>query len=561
VKNTFAKNLKIGIAQINPHAGNIEKNIQNFLKNIERAQEKNVDLLFFPKGSLLGYKMDDTIAKFPFLLTESKNTLCKIQEGLDKEIILTMVKDNSAKDTLCVIQDGMHKNKYFENGFQHILLNGKKIVCCMSKISEINLKDVKVLKPDILVFFDNIAILPNELYSKTEMIKSFAKELKIPVINVSATGGTDSYILAGGSCVINSEGNIISLAKQYQEDFLVLNPFEKTNKTFEIKEIKQKEKFSLDYEDDLERTYNVLVYGIKEYFTKCGIQRAVLGLSGGLDSTICAVLIADALGKENVLGVSMPSKLTSKESLSDAKILAQNLGINFTEMPIKPMFETTKDCLDALFTDIEKLWDNRYKTSYTSDNIQARSRAMYLWGISNEFSSCIPIATSDKSEAYMGYATINGDMSGGFAPILDITKTKLFALARWMNKNRPEKNVIPQSVIDKKPGAELAINPKTGKTLNAEDALMPYEFMDEVIWRIEKKHETFNQMMASVFEYEQKYQLTKEQKQEWLEKFYKRMERALYKAYIMPPSIITVYPSNIKTAYYQPITSFINYKN
>ena len=257
----------------------------------------------------------------------------------------------------------------------------------------------------------------------------------------------------------------------------------------------------------------------------------------------------------------MPSKLTSQESKSDAQQLAANLGINFAEISIKPMVETTTDCLNILFKYIEHKWSNRYENSYTPDNIQARSRAMYLWGISNEFPSCIPIATSDKSELYMGYATVNGDMSGGFAPIADVPKTKLFAFARWLNLNRPEKNVIPKSVIEKKPGAELAIDPKTGKTLNAEDALMPYEFLDEIIWRIENKNESYKDLFNAEFVYEKTNPITKKQKIEWLDQFYNRMSKALYKWSILPPSVIVESKSINKADYSQPITSGrINYK-
>ena len=186
---------------------------------------------------------------------------------------------------------------------------------------------------------------------------------------------------------------------------------------------------------------------------------------------------------------------------------------------------------------------------------------MFLWGISNEFASCIPIATSDKSELYMGYATINGDMSGGFAPIADVPKTKLFAFARWLNSNREDKNAIPEAVILKKPGAELAIDPKTGKTLNAEDALMPYEFLDEIIWRIENKNESYYDLLQAEFIYEKKNKISKEQKIEWLDKFYRRMSTALYKWSILPPSVIVESRSINKSDYKQPITSSkINYK-
>ena len=225
------------------------------------------------------------------------------------------------------------------------------------------------------------------------------------------------------------------------------------------------------------------------------------------------------------------------------------------------MVNTTDNCLQNLFSKVEEKWDCRYSQSYTMDNIQARSRAVILFGVSNEFASCITIATSDKSESYMGYATINGDMSGGIAPIADVTKTKLFALARWLNKNREVKNAIPESVILKRPGAELAIDPNTGKTLCAEDALMPYEFMDEIIWRIENKNENYHQMLNSEFVYEKNNNISKEQKTEWLDKFYRRMSFAIYKWSILPPAIIVDSHSINKCEYTQPITSSqINYK-
>ena len=327
------------------------------------------------------------------------------------------------------------------------------------------------------------------------------------------------------------------------------------------KSLTEQKVFTLEYESDLERTYKTIIQGIRDYFKKCGFKRAVLGLSGGLDSSVCAVLLADAIGRENVFGVSMPSHITSTESKSDAERLASNLGINFTEAAIRPMIDTTTECLEHLFAAVEKKWDGRYKESFTPDNIQARSRAMFLWGISNEFSSCIPIATSDKSELYMGYATINGDMSGGFAPIADVPKTKLFAFARWLNENRTEKNSIPESVIMKRPGAELAIDPKTGKPLIAEDALMPYEFLDEIIWRVENKNEGYYDLLNAEFVYEKNNSISREQKIEWLDKFYRRMSTALYKWSILPPSVIVEARSINKSDYRQPITSGrINYK-
>ena len=397
--------------------------------------------------------------------------------------------------------------------------------------------------------------------TKHKALSLLSKTYNAPVIYVNQTGAVDNCSFDGGSRVYNSDGTLLARCKFFEEQFLIVNPIQKLGRIYPSPidaETDIKTQFSLDYEYDLERTYKSIIQGTRDYFNKNGIKRACLGLSGGLDSTVCAVLLVDAIGKENVFGISMPSKITSTESKSDAEQLATNLGIGFNEVSIKDMVDTNTKVFGNLFPEIEKYWDCRYKKSFTQDNIQARTRAMYLWGVSNEFESCIPIATSDKSEAYMGYATINGDMSGGYAPIADITKTKLFALAKWMNENRPEKNAIPQSVIEKRPGAELAIDPKTGKPLIAEDALMPYEFLDEVIWRIENKKENYENMITSEFLYEKTHSVTHEQKKEWINKFYRRMASALYKKSIMPPYVIVDSPLyNFK----QPITSKINYNN
>ena len=420
--------------------------------------------------------------------------------------------------------------------------------------------------PDVFVNCSASPTRAKKEQLKHNMLSYIAKEYSTPMVYVNQVGAIDNSSFDGSSRVFDKDGRLLARAKSFQEQFLIVNPLIGLRKIYPLtkgleRSLTEEKIYTLEYEPDLERTYKTIVQGIRDYFSKTGFKRAVLGLSGGLDSTVCAVLLADAIGRENVFGISMPSKLTSKESKSDAEELANNLGINFTEATIKPMVETATSCLNELFKQVEQKWDGRYTKSFTSDNIQARSRAMFLWGISNEFGRCLPIATSDKSELYMGYATINGDMSGGFAPIADVPKTKLFALARWMNANREVKNAIPEAVILKKPGAELAIDPKTGKPLIAEDALMPYEFLDEIIWRIENRKEYYQDMLNSEFLYEKKNNVSKEQKIEWLDKFYRRMSTALYKWSILPPSVIVDSRSINKYDYKQPITSSrINYK-
>ena len=428
------------------------------------------------------------------------------------------------------------------------------------------LEELAKEKPDVFINCSASPTRAKKEQLKHNMLSFVSKKYSTPIVYVNQVGAIDNSSFDGSSRVFDNEGKLLARAKSFKEQFMIVNPHLGLGKVYPLtsgleKTLTEAKVYTLEYEPDLERTYKTIIQGIRDYFRKTGFRRAVLGLSGGLDSTVCAVLLADALGKENVFGVSMPSKITSSESKSDAEKLANNLGINFTEASIKDMVETTNNCLTKLFSTVEKSWDGRYSKSFTMDNIQARSRAIFLWGISNEFGSCLPIATSDKSELYMGYATINGDMSGGFAPIADVPKTKLFALARWMNENREKKNAIPEAIILKKPGAELAIDPKTGKPLIAEDALMPYEFLDEVIWRIENKKEHYFDMLNSTFLYETKNDVSKEQKIEWLDKFYRRMSTALYKWSILPPSVIVDSRSINKYDYKQPITSSrINYK-
>ena len=531
----------VGLAQVNPIAGKLEYNSNKIISYIKQAESIGLDIVAFSKYALLGCDLKDFRTRYPFIITESKKWLKTIAKICTKTSALIGFIDEDNQQAYAILRGG-----------------------CVEKV----LKNVEYITSkefhDGVEFYIKPTAIPSRTGSQAvreDSLKNLAISLKRPILEINQVGSIDCWSYSGQSLACDENGNIFARAKDFEEQLLLVNPFRKMGEIYSTEPTKQPYGFTLDYEWDLERTYKSIVQSIRDYFAKCGLKRAVLGLSGGLDSTVCAVLLTDALGKENVFGVSMPSKLTSDESKSDAQKLAENLGIGFAEAPIKEMYQTTDSCFQKLFADVEQTWDCRYKQSFTPDNIQARSRAMYLFGVANEFASCIPIATSDKSELYMGYATINGDMSGGFAPIADVTKTKLFALARWMNKNREQKNDIPESIILKRPGAELAIDPNTGKTLCAEDALMPYEFLDEIIWRTENWNENCQELMNAEFIYEKKMNISKEQKQEWLDKFYKRMSFALFKGSIMPPSPIVDLHSINKVDYYQPVTSCgIDYK-
>lgn len=615
----------IGMAQINPTAGNIEFNAKKIAKYIKYSEAIGLDVVVFPELALMGYPIEDTIDRHPFIVEENIRWLKGLAKITKNTAALVGFVEPRKKDaegkrfynSVAILRNGkiegivrksllptyseFNDYRYIEpspvTGFQPAETLGNfdinEVKNC-SKIYELN-----GIKYGISICEDcwnNKSFFEKNLYSKDpidelhkagadvfincsasptrakkeqlkhNMLSYISSEYKTPIVYINQVGAIDNISFDGSSRMFDKCGNLTARANSFEEQFTIVNPLKNIGKVYPLtkgleKSLSEQKVFTLEYESDLERTYKTILQGIRDYFNKCGFKRAVLGLSGGLDSTVCAVLLADAIGKENVFGVSMPSKLTSKESKSDAEELAHNLGINFAEASIKPMVDTTTESLNQLFAEVEEKWDCRYKQSFTPDNIQARSRAMYLWGISNEFASCIPIATSDKSELYMGYATINGDMSGGFAPIADVPKTKLFAFAHWLNENREVKNAIPEAIILKRPGAELAIDPKTGKTLCAEDALMPYEFLDEIIWRVENKNESYNDLIKADFVYEKKNGISAEQKKEWLDKFYRRMSTALYKWSILPPSVIVESRSINKSDYRQPITSGrINYK-
>lgn len=599
----------IALAQINPTSGDIKGNAKKALKWIEWAGRLELDAIVFPEMYMIGYPIGDFIDRFPIVVEENIEWLKALALKTSKtKVIIGFVEFNESKvgkryfNSIAVLCNGKTEKvvrktllpNYAEfNDYRHfesacvnpesriVEINDQKagIIVCEdgwndADFFEKNLYSVDPVEivvneqhPDFLINCSASITRAKKEQLKHNMLSFAAQKHKTPVVYVNQVGSGECVSFEGASRVYDRNGDLTYMAKSYEEQFFIVNVSDKNEKgkIYPLpngleKTLTEQKAFSLDHEPDLERTYLTIVQSIRDYFSKTGFKRAVLGLSGGLDSTVSAVLLADALGAENVFGISMPSKITSQESKNDAKELAENLGIHFSEAPIKEMCDTTREKFDTVFADVEKDWNCRYKECFTNDNIQARSRGMILWGIANEFQACLPIATSDKSELYMGYATINGDMSGGFAPLADVSKTKLFALARWMNRNRAQKNAIPESIIAKRPGAELAINPKTGKPLLAEEALMPYEFLDEVIWRVENLQQSIGDMLDAEFLHEKNMKelgqpISKEQKLEWLQKFFRRMSTALYKWTIMPPSPIVDARSINKAEYRHPIIS------
>jgi len=587
---------KIVLAQIDTIAGNIKNNAEKIVNCIERAKANNADLIIFPELALIGYPFGDIFLRHKSIIKRQMQALENIAAQTNNITALVgfaePTKDANKKpfyNSVAILQNGEIINivrkrllpnycefndyRYFEpsDEVSKVLeLNGERygILVC-----EDSFNDKSFFKDDCIYGIDPVAELmhqnPTTLincscspsrcgkeYIKNALFSSIAKKYSVNYIYVNQAGYADNLSFDGTSRIYDKNGNLTLRAKTFEEDFVITDNMQGTiNKLpYGMQEKVEINNFNLNYENDLDRTYKSIVFGIREYFRKNGFKKAVLGLSGGLDSSICAVLLADALGKENVWGISMPSRITSSASKNDAKVLAENLGINFFEVPLANGIDSIKSMLNFAFDNVQT---EKYEKSTTIENLQARLRATILWSVSNEHKQMLPIATSDKSEAYIGYATVNGDMSGGFAPIADVTKTKLFALGDYLNKNRPQKNAIPQVILEKPPGAELKINPKTGKTVCAEEENMPYEFLDEIIWFVENAGYGFEDLMNHKFYYETKHSLTVEQKEEWIRKYFWKSKCAVYKWHIIPPSVVVDMHSINSVEYRQPIISQI----
>ena len=585
---------KVVLAQINTIAGNISYNEEKIINCIIQAKKQNADLIIFPELALMGYPFGDIFMRHKSIITRQLKSLEKIA-ALTNDITALIGFAEPTKNTnkkpfynsVAVIQNGKIINtvrkrllpnycefndyRYFEPSdkvSEIFEINGEKygvLVCedsfndksffkneCIYSIDPV--AEIMEQKPDTLI---NCSCSPTRCgkeYIKNALFSSIASKYNVNYIYVNQAGYADNLCFDGLSRIYDKNGNLTLRGKIFEEDFITTDNLKGNINPIPIgmKEKIDFDNFKLDYKNDLDRTYKSIVFAIKEYFRKNGFKKAVLGLSGGLDSSICAVLLTDALGKENVWGISMPSRITSAESKNDAKSLAANLGINFFEIPLAEALDPLKSMLGFAFQNVKS---EKFDKSTTIENLQARLRATILWSVSNEYKQMLPIATSDKSEAYIGYATVNGDMSGGFAPIADVTKTKLFALGEFLNQNRKIKNVIPQAILEKPPGAELKINPLTGKTVCAEEENMPYEFLDEIIWYIETQGFGFDDLLNHKFYYELEHNISIEQKKEWINKFFWKSKCAVYKWHIMPPSVVTDVHSINSVEYRQPIIS------
>jgi NAD+ synthase/NAD+ synthase (glutamine-hydrolysing) len=286
---------------------------------------------------------------------------------------------------------------------------------------------------------------------RRDMLVSIARHHKVPVALVNQIGGNDSLIFDGSSIVLNAEGNIVAQGRSFEEDLIY---FDSKSLTGDVHGQVEGEEASV---------YAALVLGTRDYIRKCGFHKAIVGLSGGIDSALTATVAADAVGAENVIGVGMPGPYSSVGSIEDAGALAKNLGIRFELLSIDPAYEAYREILRDVFANC--------KEDVTEENIQSRARGTLLMALSNKFGAIV-LSTGNKSELGVGYCTLYGDMVGGLAVISDVPKTLVYRLSRYVNARRA---VIPAATLEKPPSAELRPDQKDS------DSLPPYEILDAVL--------------------------------------------------------------------------------
>ena len=453
--------MKIGICQINPTVGAINKNKQLILENYNRSISLGAELVVFPELALTGYPPQDLLLREQFL-KRTANALDEIAKQTSTPMILgSTLVDNSDlfncsflcengkivgyyKKILLPTYDVFDEDRYFKSGNEpsvfELAISGQSkrigLQICEDLWDHNYSKDlaesIKETGADIII---NISASPfgdDRLIERSNLIKAKALKTRLPFVYCNMVGSQDELIFDGQSLVYGPDGNLIAKGKAFEEDLLLVD----------LKEVNQ---INLPIMEREESLYKALILGVKDYFSKTGHYQAVIGLSGGIDSSLTTCIAVEALGKDNVYGISMPSKFSSSHSMSDAQALAGNLGIDFREIPINSIIESFEVLMAS---DLDK--DD---IGVAEENIQSRIRGNILMALSNKHGWLV-LSTGNKTEMAMGYCTLYGDMNGGLSVISDLSKEDVYKISKWINASSG-KNIIPENSITKPPSAEL----------------------------------------------------------------------------------------------------------
>ncbi|MDC3075909.1 NAD+ synthase [Paracoccaceae bacterium] len=480
-----ANQLKISLVQSNSIVGGIRNNAESILAKAIEAEKKGSDLIVFPEMFLSGYQPLDLVNKRSFLediffqvqnIAQQANSLnIRILIGapwrLDSKIYNALI--SIFKGSIKVVSKKFHLPNYdvFDekrffvsgNGLDLLELGNIKIgfpICEDAWHSDI-IEQLKNLGADIIIIPNGSPYETNKLVDRQKIIKNRCKESNLPIIYLNLVGGQDDIVFDGGSFVLDNEGATVCQFPQFAE---------KTEQViFEERESVWRPLSSsiTKIGSDASQDYSAIVLGLRDYVLKSNFQKVVIGLSGGIDSALVAVMAVDALGSDNVACLALPSKFNSMASIDDARRLSENLGITFETIGIQEIMDKTDQILSPLFFG--------KKRDVTEENIQSRLRAVLLMAFSNKQSHLL-LSTGNKSEIAVGYSTIYGDMAGAYNPLKDVYKTKVYKLSKWRNSSSETSNFsvkkpIPDNILFKEPSAELAFDQKDTDSLPSYDEL------------------------------------------------------------------------------------------
>lgn len=475
-----------GIAQINTTVGDFAGNTDKILRAYRELVKKGAGFVVTPELAVCGYPPMDLVFRSGFIAAAERHVNALAADTGDVPLIVGTVEPNTAHhgrpccNSAVVLQNGRriataHKSllptydvfdegRYFEPSTRVTIANiaGQKTgitICEDLWTAEYLPRDYYGRSPIDELEKAGIGLLLNLSASPFEagkparrraMLGGIAKNLRVPLVYTNLVGGNDQLVFDGHSLVFDRDGSLVAQLPGFREDIALVA-------------VPGAGKSVIAPDDEVRDVHEALVLGLRDYLAKCGFKQVVIGLSGGIDSAVTAALAVAALGKENVLGVTMPGPYSSQGSVDDSLALARNLGIECHTVPIGGGFEAMQKQLGPVFTGT--------KPDITEENLQARLRGMTLMALSNKFNRMV-ISTGNKSEMAVGYCTIYGDMAGGLALLSDVPKTMVYQLAEHINRRS---EIIPRDTIDKAPSAELRANQKD------QDTLPPYDMLDEIL--------------------------------------------------------------------------------